>query len=148
MDNPIWGFIVFQVGRDNNQEKDNSIFDHSDVKNIWLEVGRKRYPEENYDIDFKEDSFGEIYDAFRSYQKYYAKNCVHPLDAVNYKNKAPIYSFNLTFQPSKILSFKNNIIVNLQLSKKITDGTICYIILLSNILFNYDPIKNKVIIDI
>lgn len=153
IDNPIWGFIVFQVSRNNNQEKDNSIFDHSDVKNIWLELGGKRYPEENYDIDFEEDNFGEIYDAFKSYQKYYAKNSVNQLDAVDFKNKAPIYSFNLTFQPGKVSSFKNNIIVNIQFSKRISnstanDGTICYIILLSNVLFNYDPIKNKVIKDI
>ena len=81
------------------------------------------------------------------------KNHVYPLDAVDFKNKAPIYSFNLTFQPTKVSSFKNNIIVNVQFSKRISnpaanDRTVCYFILLSNVLFNYDPIKNKVIKDI
>ena len=51
----------------NNQEKDNSIFDHSDDKNIWLEDGGKRQPEANDDIDFEEDNFGKIYDALKSY---------------------------------------------------------------------------------
>ena len=53
----------------------------------------------------------------------------------------------------KVHWLSTNIIVNVQFSKRISnpaanDGTVCYIILLSNVLFNYDPIKNKVIKDI
>jgi hypothetical protein len=35
--NPIWAFVVFQINRLNNQQKDNNAFDHSDMKNLWIE---------------------------------------------------------------------------------------------------------------
>jgi hypothetical protein len=50
--NPIWAFVVFQTNKSNKQLKGNSTFDHSDVKNLWLEVGGKRYPEESWNLDF------------------------------------------------------------------------------------------------
>ena len=34
--NPIWAFVVFQTIKSNDQLKDNSIFDHDNVKNLWL----------------------------------------------------------------------------------------------------------------
>jgi hypothetical protein len=40
--NPVWAFVVFQTNRLNSQLKDNSVFDHSTVKNIWMEISGKR----------------------------------------------------------------------------------------------------------
>jgi len=32
--NPVWAFLVFQTNKSNSQLKDNSTFDHVDVKNL------------------------------------------------------------------------------------------------------------------
>ena len=67
--NPIWAFVVFQTNRPNSQLKDNSIFDHADVKNLWMEVGGKRYPEESWNLDFDNNYYVLAYEAFQNFQK-------------------------------------------------------------------------------
>ena len=57
VNSPVWAFIVFQTNRFNNQQKDNSIFDHAGVKNLWIEIIGKRYPEESLDLDWENDYY-------------------------------------------------------------------------------------------
>jgi hypothetical protein len=51
MQNPIWAF-VFQKNQSNDQQKDNGTFDHANVRNLWIELGGKRYPEESLNLDW------------------------------------------------------------------------------------------------
>ena len=43
VNNPIWAFVIFRTNRQDNQQKDN-LFDHVNVRNLWIELGGKRYP--------------------------------------------------------------------------------------------------------
>ena len=52
----IWA-LVFQTDRSNDQLKNNSIFDDANVKNLWLEVSGKRYPEESWDLNYDNDEY-------------------------------------------------------------------------------------------
>jgi hypothetical protein len=54
---PIWAFVVFQTDRSNDQLKNNSIFDYANVKELWLEVSGKRYPEEFSDLNYDNDEY-------------------------------------------------------------------------------------------
>jgi len=45
------GICVFQTNRDNSQLKDNGVFDHKNVRNLWIKIDGKRYPEESWDLD-------------------------------------------------------------------------------------------------
>jgi len=67
MQNPIWAFVVFQTNRLNNQQKDNSTFNHADVKNLWLEVSGRRYPEESLNLDWDSDNYCLAYNAYQDY---------------------------------------------------------------------------------
>jgi hypothetical protein len=46
VNNTVWAFVVFQTNRSNNQLKDNNTFVRTDVRNLCIEVGGERYPEE------------------------------------------------------------------------------------------------------
>jgi hypothetical protein len=61
--NPVWAFDVFQTNRSNDQLKNNNEFDHMNVRNLWIEVGGKRYPEENLDLDY-DNYYVLAYEAF------------------------------------------------------------------------------------
>lgn len=63
---PIREF-VFQTNKSNNELKDNSIFDHANVKNLWLEVGGKRYPEGPWELDF-DNYYVLVYEAFEDFR--------------------------------------------------------------------------------
>jgi hypothetical protein len=51
--NPVWVFVVFQIDRVNDKLNDNSIFDRVNVKNLWMEIGGRRYPKESWDLDLE-----------------------------------------------------------------------------------------------
>jgi hypothetical protein len=55
--NVVWEFVVFQTNRFNNQLKDNSIFDHVNVRNLWMEIDGERYPEESWDLDSDNNNY-------------------------------------------------------------------------------------------
>jgi hypothetical protein len=67
--NPLWAFVVFQTNRLNNQIKDNSRFDHSSVKDYWIELCKNRYPIELLDLNFDNNYYGLAYDAFQDFKK-------------------------------------------------------------------------------
>ena len=67
--NPVWAFVVFQTNRFNNHQKNNNTFDHADVKNLWVELGGKHYPEESLDLDWDNDFYSLAYNDFLKYKK-------------------------------------------------------------------------------
>jgi len=97
---------MFQNDRLNDQLKDNSQFDHSDVKNIWFEFGRRRYPEESWNLDFNNDDYLLAYDTLQNYKPCFFKADSSPyIDSIPFVNKKgfktlyPMYSINLVNQP-------------------------------------------------
>ena len=51
------GIRRFPNNRLNNQQKNNSIFDNANVKNLWIELGGRRYPEESLNLDWDADHY-------------------------------------------------------------------------------------------
>jgi len=88
---PIWAFVL-QTNRSNKQLKDNSIFDHSNINNLWLEDGGKRYPEEFWNLDFENNYYVLAYEAFQDFKK-----CFFKTDSIPYvdKKRVQIYVSNI-----------------------------------------------------
>jgi hypothetical protein len=149
--NPIWAFVVYQTNKANTQLKDNSTFDHTDVKNVWLEVGGKRYPEETWNLDFDNNYYVLAYEASQDFKRCFFKtNSIPYVDKKGFKSMYPIYSVDLTDQPQNISNIKSNIVLHVDFNKAVSDptgsdeGTVCYIVVVSNCLLRYEPDKNKI----
>ena len=148
--NPIWAFVVFQNNRLNNQQKDNAAFDHSDVRNLWIELGGRRYPKESLNLDWDADQYCLAYQAHQDYKKNFNKLSKAMLPYVDFKNLYPIYSIDLSSQSKRISDAKNNIVLNVDFNKPVKppgdneEGTICYVIVVSDYLLHYEPLKNKI----
>jgi len=69
VNNTVWGFVVFQTNRSNNQLKDNNTFDHIDVRNLCIEVGGERYPGEALNLEWDNDDNCLAYDVFHDYKR-------------------------------------------------------------------------------
>jgi len=107
--NPIWAFIVFQNNRLNNQKKDNSTFDHVDVKNLWIELSGRRYPEESLNLEWDTDNYCLAYNAYQDYKRLFNKKAdsIPYVDIKDFKNLYPIYSIDLSDQPKRISDVKS-----------------------------------------
>lgn len=59
--NPIFAFVCFQTNRLNDQKHDPSVFDNCNVRYIQIEINGKKYPNEDLDLDFKDEDYSEAY---------------------------------------------------------------------------------------
>jgi hypothetical protein len=151
--NPNWSFIFFQKIRLNNQQRNNSMFDHSNVKNLWIELSGRRYPEESLDLDWTNDKYCLAYNSFQDYKKELVKNVdsIPYVDIKDFKNLYPIYSIDLSDQPKRISDVKSNVILYVDFKESISsptgneEGTVCYIIVISKNVLLYEPNKNRII---
>ena len=60
-DIPRFIIVGFQTDKNNNQEANPAIFDPLFLRNIYVTLNAKRYPDTDYDIDFANNKFSRIY---------------------------------------------------------------------------------------
>ena len=60
-DIPRFIIVGFQTDKNNNQTSNPAIFDNLDVRNIYVTLNAKRYPDTDYDTNFSRNEYGRIY---------------------------------------------------------------------------------------
>ena len=68
-DIPRFIIVGFQSGKNNNQEQNPAIFDHLYIRNIYVTLNAKRYPDTDYDNDFNKNQYSRIYGDASSFTK-------------------------------------------------------------------------------
>ena len=105
-DIPRFTIVGFQSGKNNNQEQNPAIFDHLYVRNIYVTLNAKRYPDTDYDNDFNKNQYSRIYGDASSFRKKFfnmdelvSNSGINPPD---YKRLFPLYVFDVTKQSEKL----------------------------------------------
>ena len=105
-DIPRFIIVAFQSGKNNNQEQNPAIFNNLYVRNIYVTLNAKRYPDIDYNNDFRRNQFSRIYgDASSFRKKFYnmdelvSNSGINPID---YKELYPFYVFDVTKQSEKL----------------------------------------------
>ena len=60
-DIPRFIIIGFQTDKNNQQTKNPAIFDHCNIRNIYVTLNAKRYPDTDYDNNFTTNQYNRIY---------------------------------------------------------------------------------------
>jgi len=154
---PFGHLSVFKQPDQKNKQMDNSQFDYMNFKNLWFNIGGKRYPEDPRELDFDNGRYALAYDAFLNFQRRFFKTDSPPymatipyVDKNNFKSMYPIYSFDLTNQTESISNAKSKITLHVGFNKQVSppgganEGTICYIVVVPNCVVHYEPAKNKI----
>ena len=69
---PRYILVGFQTDRDGNQEANPSIFDHCDLKNMYIMMNQERYPAVDYNLSLPNQQFSRAYyEASRFSAKFY-----------------------------------------------------------------------------
>ena len=92
-DIPRFIIVGFQTEKNNDQTKNPAIFDDCGVRNIYVTLNAKRYPDTDYENDFTVNKFSRIYgDAALFRKKFYnmdeliSNSTINP---INYKKLYP-----------------------------------------------------------
>ena len=105
-DIPRFIIVGFQTNKNGNQETNPAIFDHLYVRNIYVTLNAKRYPNTDYDISFTKNQFSRIYgDAALFRSKFFNMDSMVSNPNINppdFKRLYPLYLFDVSKQSEKL----------------------------------------------
>ena len=153
-DIPRFIIVGFQSGKNNNQEQNPAIFDHLYVRNIYVTLNAKRYPDTDYDNDFNKNQYSRIYGDASSFRKKFfnmdelvSNSGINPLD---YENLFPLYVFDVTKQSEKLKTSVSDIHIKAFFDNDPAGGnnppanTMAYAVIISDRLFHFVSDGSKI----
>ena len=145
--NPKFIIVCFQANRDKNQEKDPSQFDSENIKNVSVKLNGNCYPDESMNLDISNNKHRILYKMFQDYKKvYYGSDDVYysPQDFID---KRPLCVIDTTKSPTNISGSKNDIIISMDFKNAISNqvSVVCYVIVVSEKILQYNILKNDII---
>ena len=153
-DIPRFIIVGFQSGKNNDQITNPAIFDNLYVRNIYVTLNAKRYPDTDYDNDFTKNQYSRIYGDVASFRKKFynmdeliSKCGINPPD---YKNLFPLYVFDVTKQSEKLKTSVSDIHIKASFNPNPAgdnnppDNTIAYAVIISDRLFHFVSDGSKI----
>ena len=139
--------MCFQANRDKNQEKDPSQFDSENIRNVSVKLNGNSYPDESMNLDISNNKHRILYKMFQDYKKvYYGSDDVYytPKDFID---KRPVCVIDTTKSPTNISGSKNDIIISIDFKNSISAAVnvICYVVVISEKILQYNIVKNDII---
>ena len=147
-DIPRFIIVGFQTDKNNSQAFNPAIFDNLNVRNIYVTLNAKRYPDTDYDNDFTENHFSRLYgDAALFRKKFYnmdelVSNCgINPQE---YKTIYPLFVFDVTKQSEKLKTSVSDIHIKASFGNNPGINTMAYAVIISDRLFHFVSDGSKI----
>ena len=148
-DIPRFIIVGFQTDKNNNQERNPALFDNLNVRNIYVTLNAKRYPDTDYDNDFTKNQYSRIYgDAALFRKKFYNMDELVSNTGINnisYKTLFPLYVFDVTKQSEKLKTSVSDIHIKASFNGAgVAGNTIAYAVIISDRLFHFVSDGSKI----
>ena len=159
-DIPRFIIVGFQVNKFDNQQTNPAIFDNLYIRNIYVTLNAKRYPDTDYNNDFVVNNYSRIYgDAALFRKKFFnmdelvSNPGINPID---YKNLFPLYVFDVSKQSEKLKTSVSDIHIRMSFNPHPNpaganpapanppDDTIAYAVIISDRLFHFVSDGSKI----
>ena len=153
-DIPRFIIIGFQTNKNNQQIENPAIFNHLYVRNIYVTLNAKRYPDIDYQNDFNANQYSRIYgDAAAFRKKFYNMDELvsnSGIDPINYKSLFPLYVFDVTKQSEKLKTSVSDIHIKASFDADPAGAnnppadTMAYAVIISDRLFHFVSDGSKI----
>ena len=148
-DIPRFIIVGFQTNKNNDQQQNTAIFDNLNVRNIYVTLNAKRYPDTDYDTDSTKKQFSRIYgDATLFRKKFYnmdelvSNSGINPQD---YKTLFPLYLFDVSKQSEKLKTSVSDIHIKTSFNGAgVAANTLAYAVIISDRLFHFVSDGSKI----
>ena len=144
---PRYIIVGFQTEKGGDQEKNPSIFDHCDLKNMYIMLNQDRYPAVDYNLSFPNQQFSRAYrDATTFSEKFYGMNDLitqSNIAPADYKELFPLMVFDLSKQREKLKSSVVDIHLKATFNTAVPAGTEAFAVVISDKLLNFESDGSK-----
>ena len=144
---PRFIIIGFQTERSGEQNRNPSIFNNLNIRNIYVMLNNKRYPEFDYNLSFPANQFSRAYgDAAEFRTKFFNMNELvsNPnITPSDYKTLYPIFLFDVSKQSEKLKYSTTDIQIKMEFNEVVPADTEAYAVIISDRLINFQSDGNK-----
>ena len=147
-DIPRFIIVGFQNDKNNQQNKNPALFDHCNVRNIYVTLNAKRYPDTDYENSFKNNNYSRIYgDAAIFRKKFYNMDELvsnSGIDPLSYKYLYPLFLFDVSKQSEKLKTSVSDIHIKASFDEAPGENVIAYAVIISDRLFHFVSDGSKI----
>ena len=144
---PRYIIVGFQTDKDADQEKNPSIFDNVDVRNMYVMLNSARYSAVDYNISFPKHQFSRVYgDAASFRSKFYRMDELvsNPnITPADYKTLYPLFVFDVSKQSERLKTSVTDIQIKTQFNANVPAGTEAFAVVISDKMINFQSDGNK-----
>ncbi|DAC81328.1 hexon [Mayetiola barley midge adintovirus] len=142
---PRFVVVAFQTNRNLVPLSDASLFDSCNISNVKLYMNNERYPYDDWNLDFANKNYHELYYALTKIQRSYYNDNVNPLN-VSYESFAlrPLFAFDCSRTDESIKSTMVDIRIEIEANKNIPGLTSAYCLIIHDNLVRYSPFTSIV----
>ena len=148
-DIPRFIIVGFQTDKNNNQRTNPAIFNHCEVRNIYVTLNAKRYPDTDYENSFTNNNYSRIYgDAATFRKKIYNMDELISNPGIgpeSYKDLFPLFVFDVTKQSEKLKTSVSDIHIKASFNdNNPPNNTMAYAVIISDRLFHFVSDGSKI----
>ena len=147
-DIPRFIIVGFQSDKNNNQERNPALFDHCNVRNIYVTLNAKRYPDTDYENSFTNNQYSRIYgDTALFRKKFYNMDELvsnSGIDPMSYKDLFPLFLFDVSKQSEKLKTSVSDIHIKASFDGGPGNNVIAYAVIISDRLFHFVSDGSKI----
>ena len=144
---PRWVVVGFQTDRDGDQEHNPSIFDHCNLKNMYVMMNQERYPAVDYDLSFPNQKFSRAYrEAATFSEKFYGMDQLITQSNItpdDYKDLYPLMVFDVSKQSEKLKSSVVDIQIKAIFNAAVAAETQAFAVIISDKLLKFQSDGQK-----
>ena len=147
-DIPRFIIVGFQTDKSNQQNKNPAIFNHLSVRNIYVTLNAKRYPDTDYDNNFTTNQYSRIYgDASLFRKKFFNMDELvsnSGIEPIAYKNIFPLFLFDVSKQSEKLKTSVSDIHIKATFGGNPGANVMGYAVIISDRLFHFVSDGSKI----
>ena len=133
---PRYVIVGFQTNKDGDQEKNPAVFDHCDLKNMYVTLNSERYPAVDYNLDFNNNKYSRAFrDAAKFDNRLYGVSDIiaQPnLTALNYRYICPLFVFDVSNQAERLKFTVLDVQIKATFNANVPAGTKAFAVVISD----------------
>ena len=147
-DIPRFIIVGFQTDKNNQQDKNPALFDHCNVRNIYVTLNAKRYPDTDYENSFTNNQYSRIYgDTALFRKKFYNMDELvsnSGIDPMSYKDLFPLFLSDVSKQSEQLKTSVSDIHIKASFDGGPGNNVIAYAVIISDRLFHFVSDGSKI----
>lgn len=149
LEKPRYIVLAFQTLRKSQLNKQSSLFDHCDLKNVKLYLNSQYYPYDNLNLSFATNRFGLLYDMYARFKSSYyshetVKSFAPTMTPTDFKTYAPLIVIDCSKQMESVKSSTVDVRIEFESDKEFPSNTTAYCLILHDVIYEYTPLSGVV----